>query len=253
MPFKSKAQQRFMFAAEDRGDLPKGTAKGWAEHTPSIKKLPEHAKKREAKHAELLEMAFQLGVKEAMEKSGIVESALSGLVRGSAHLWGPAALGAYAAGPDNRAWGAGAGMALGSLGKRVGRGLLRSSQFMPEELALLQKIENVNPEKLTPELIQNILKKHPGVAQGLEGIKKNDPAALVAKIQGAAQQVPMAEWAGRLGLAGVGGHLVSKMGPGGTGGTGGAPPGYLPYGPSAYAAPAVSDMSAHYMGFTPNG
>jgi hypothetical protein len=41
MPFKSKAQQRFMFAAEERGEIPKGTAKRWADHTPNIKKLPE--------------------------------------------------------------------------------------------------------------------------------------------------------------------------------------------------------------------
>jgi hypothetical protein len=41
MPFKSKAQQRFMFSAEDRGDFPKGTAMEWAHNTPSIKKLPE--------------------------------------------------------------------------------------------------------------------------------------------------------------------------------------------------------------------
>ena len=46
MPFKSKAQQRFMFAAESRGDVPKGTARRWAHHTKSIKSLPEHAKKK---------------------------------------------------------------------------------------------------------------------------------------------------------------------------------------------------------------
>ena len=45
MPFKSKAQQRFMFAAEERGEIPKGTAKRWAKHTPNIKKLPERKKK----------------------------------------------------------------------------------------------------------------------------------------------------------------------------------------------------------------
>lgn len=49
MPFKSKAQQRFMFAAESRGELPKGTAERWADHTPNIKKLPE--KVRHKKHA----------------------------------------------------------------------------------------------------------------------------------------------------------------------------------------------------------
>ena len=51
MPFKSKAQQRYMFAAESRGDLPKGTAERWADHTPDMKRLPERKKhkKRRAK------------------------------------------------------------------------------------------------------------------------------------------------------------------------------------------------------------
>ncbi len=46
MPFKSKAQQRFMFAAEERGEIPKGTAERWADHTPNIKDLPEKKKKK---------------------------------------------------------------------------------------------------------------------------------------------------------------------------------------------------------------
>lgn len=45
MPFKSKAQQRFMYAAEERGDVPEGTANRWAKKTKNIKKLPEHVKK----------------------------------------------------------------------------------------------------------------------------------------------------------------------------------------------------------------
>lgn len=45
MPFKSRAQQRFMFAAEARGDMPEGTAERWAKHTPSIKALPARASK----------------------------------------------------------------------------------------------------------------------------------------------------------------------------------------------------------------
>ena len=44
MPFKSKAQQRFMFAAESRGELPKGKALEWAHETKNIKKLPERKK-----------------------------------------------------------------------------------------------------------------------------------------------------------------------------------------------------------------
>lgn len=40
MPFKSKAQQKWMFAAEARGEVPKGTAERWAKHTKNIKSLP---------------------------------------------------------------------------------------------------------------------------------------------------------------------------------------------------------------------
>ena len=45
MPFKSEAQRKWMYSAEERGELPKGTAKRWAKHTPNIKDLPEHVKK----------------------------------------------------------------------------------------------------------------------------------------------------------------------------------------------------------------
>ena len=44
MPFKSQAQRRFMYHAEAVGNVPKGTAKRWQEHTPKGK-LPERAKK----------------------------------------------------------------------------------------------------------------------------------------------------------------------------------------------------------------
>ena len=44
MPFKSEAQRRFMYAAESRGDVPKGTAARWSEETPKGKKLPEYVK-----------------------------------------------------------------------------------------------------------------------------------------------------------------------------------------------------------------
>jgi len=43
MPFKSKAQQGFMFA-----NMPK-TAKKWAKETPGMKSLPARAKKKKAK------------------------------------------------------------------------------------------------------------------------------------------------------------------------------------------------------------
>jgi hypothetical protein len=44
MPLQSKAQMRWMFAAEKRGEVPQGTAEKWAHHTPNIKRLP--ARKR---------------------------------------------------------------------------------------------------------------------------------------------------------------------------------------------------------------
>ena len=47
MPFKSKAQRKFMYVAEARGNVPKGTAKRWERDTPKGKKLP--ARKRKSK------------------------------------------------------------------------------------------------------------------------------------------------------------------------------------------------------------
>jgi len=43
MPFKSKSQEREMFANQPK------IAKKWAKETPSIKSLPEHVKKKNAK------------------------------------------------------------------------------------------------------------------------------------------------------------------------------------------------------------
>jgi len=43
MPFRSKAQQRFFFAAEQQGLFKKGTAKKWADET-DFKHLPERIK-----------------------------------------------------------------------------------------------------------------------------------------------------------------------------------------------------------------
>ena len=49
VPYKSKAQMGKFFAMEKRGQLPKGTAKEWADETPNIKKLPKHVKKSRSK------------------------------------------------------------------------------------------------------------------------------------------------------------------------------------------------------------
>jgi hypothetical protein len=57
MPFKSKAQQKWMFAAEARGEVPVGTARRWAHETPNIKSLPARKsmspKRRKVLHAAL--------------------------------------------------------------------------------------------------------------------------------------------------------------------------------------------------------
>ena len=45
MPFKSKAQARYMFSQHPK------IAKEFAEHTPSIKALPEKKSKRKTKEA----------------------------------------------------------------------------------------------------------------------------------------------------------------------------------------------------------
>lgn len=41
MPYSSKSQMRFMFAAEARKEVPDGTARRWAHHTKNLRKLPE--------------------------------------------------------------------------------------------------------------------------------------------------------------------------------------------------------------------
>ena len=69
MPFKSKDQMKFFFAAEDRGDLPKGTARRWAHETPNIKKLPKKVKKKKRKRMRkrsMLETAFFKGFLERL-------------------------------------------------------------------------------------------------------------------------------------------------------------------------------------------
>jgi len=47
VPLKSLSQMRYLFAAEKRGDVPKGTAKEFVAATPKAKlaKLPEVVKK----------------------------------------------------------------------------------------------------------------------------------------------------------------------------------------------------------------
>lgn len=49
MPLKSKAQMRYLFAAQARGEIPKGTAEKFVKETPKSKlaRLPEYKKQDE--------------------------------------------------------------------------------------------------------------------------------------------------------------------------------------------------------------
>lgn len=53
MPYKSKAQMRAFFAREAEGELPRGTARRWAHHTPNIAGLPKKLQKGRTKKATL--------------------------------------------------------------------------------------------------------------------------------------------------------------------------------------------------------
>jgi hypothetical protein len=53
VPYKSKSQQRYMFAAEERGDVEPGTAERWAKETKDIKGLSERVKAKKAAYARM--------------------------------------------------------------------------------------------------------------------------------------------------------------------------------------------------------
>ena len=53
MPFKSQAQRRYMYAAEERGDVEEGTASRWSKETQDIKGLPERVKAKKAAYARM--------------------------------------------------------------------------------------------------------------------------------------------------------------------------------------------------------
>jgi len=63
MPFRSKSQQRWMFAAEARNELPKGTARRWAKETKKQKggftALPEKVPQTEKTAADLARIALR--------------------------------------------------------------------------------------------------------------------------------------------------------------------------------------------------
>ena len=53
MPYKSQAQRRYMYAAEERGDVEEGTASRWSKETKDIKGLPERVKAKKAAYARM--------------------------------------------------------------------------------------------------------------------------------------------------------------------------------------------------------
>jgi len=90
MPFKSKAQMRWMFAAERRGEVPKGTAKRWAHETSSIKSLPEKKSKKKASLLDTLTDKVDTTVALAMKeleneevRKDVIEKAIKGGILGS--------------------------------------------------------------------------------------------------------------------------------------------------------------------------
>jgi hypothetical protein len=53
VPYKSKSQQRYMYAAEERGDVEEGTASRWSKETKDVKGLPERVKAKKAAYARM--------------------------------------------------------------------------------------------------------------------------------------------------------------------------------------------------------
>jgi len=105
MPYKSKAQQRWMYAAEDRGEVDPGTADRWSDETPNIKSLPEKVRQEKngrAKAAQVL----------GLEKEAVVGAALRTVAPGAIIGGGT---GALAAEEGNKLRGALTGAGIGAL------------------------------------------------------------------------------------------------------------------------------------------
>jgi hypothetical protein len=63
VPLKSLRQMRYLFAAEKRGELPKGTAKEFVAATPKAKlaRLPEVVKRKDRRRLDPLVKARRAG------------------------------------------------------------------------------------------------------------------------------------------------------------------------------------------------
>lgn len=224
MPFKSKAQQRFMFAAENRGQLPKGTAERWARETPNIKNLPEKVKKTR-KQAALI-TAYNIGFQQALRENNLEKNAglVGGLLSKSAPYWIPALAGAAFMGPQNWQTGALLGLAGGALGKHIGLRALRSSTFAPEELKMLSRYRRLG----------KLSKKAPEVYKKLMAYNATKPIAGLA-------------------LSALGGAGAGYLGHGITSPEGFTNPMARGGGATFPSLPAVSDMATHYAGLVPEG
>ena len=89
------SDQRKFFAMEARGELPEGTALEWAHETSSIKRLPQHVKKKKKKkegegekEAELMtpRQAFKAAVLTALAASGTGIDRFAGAVKEAADV-----------------------------------------------------------------------------------------------------------------------------------------------------------------------
>ncbi len=68
-PFVSQAQRKWMFAAEARGEVKKGTAERWAKHTPKIKSLPKKVVMKKSIKKAMQKAAFKKHGKKENKKS----------------------------------------------------------------------------------------------------------------------------------------------------------------------------------------
>lgn len=123
MPFKSQAQRRFFHAAADRGEISPAKVKEWETATGG-KKLPERVEK---KTGALLEQAGRLLKEAGFEKEAGLLNSAGKFTMGAGgslveSLWPAAAaagIGSMAAGPDQRAEGAVAGLLGAILGRKL--------------------------------------------------------------------------------------------------------------------------------------
>lgn len=140
MPFKSKAQQRYMYAAASRGEIPKKTVKEWSDAT-DFKHLPERKEmqslKKEAEEWGALALAAN---EELLKEAGWKGTALSaglGAATGGA-------VGGYRNGWSGAAKGALAGALLGGEFHAGSIGALKASGALKERAILRSGVKELN-------------------------------------------------------------------------------------------------------------